>query len=838
MLTFVPLHNFTFLLHTIKRDSDTHLVISSRINPFAMKKILLLSLLVVALFACNKKTTEYGVAYQALNKNRVLLPNGWSLTPVGDNLPLGDLPLNMVVSKDRQRMVVTNNGQSTQQLTLVDVANSAILDEITIPKSWLGLAMSSDGKTVYASGGNDNMIRVYQIAADTLSQRDSIVLGTPWPTKISPAGIALDEARQQMYVVTKEDSSLYVLNLRDKSVKQKLALGHEAYTCLLSPDQTSLYISLWGGAAIAIYDIAAGTIRNKIKVDLHPNDMTITQNGRLLYVACADDNSVAVIDLQQNKVVQSIVASLYPNSPTGSTTNGVALSEDEKMLFVANADNNCLAVFNVEEVGEARSMGFIPTGWYPTNVKVVGNRIFVANGKGFVSKPNPRGPNPYSRRTAETEYIGGLFKGSLSIIDIPDQNTLATYTQLVYRNTPYSKDKEKQAHAEKGNPIPRKVGDRSPIKYVFYVIKENRTYDQVFGDLAEGNGDPSLCLFPDSITPNQHALAREFVLLDNFYVDAEVSADGHNWSMAAYANDYVEKTWPTSYGGRGGTYDYEGSRKIAYPRGGFIWDYCKRAGVSYRTYGEFSNLNETYLESLKGHTAPNFPGYDLSIKDTLRFNRWKADFDSLIAINALPRFNTVRFGNDHTAGARGGVPTPAAMVADNDLAVGMFVEHISRSPIWKETAIFVLEDDAQNGPDHVDAHRSIALVVSPYAKRKHIESTMYSTSGMLRTIELILGLPPMSQFDAGATPMHACFTYEVDLTPFKARPNQVDLNQLNPVNTRLSRLSYELNLDKEDQAPDDIFSEIIWKTVRGEHAVMPAPRHSAFVMLKAEEEED
>ncbi len=804
-------------------------------KPVAMIRSFFYLLLALTMIGCKSTNPAYNLNVQSLSRNRVTLPNGWSLTPAGDYLPLGDLPLNMVVSKDRRRMVVTNNGQGAQQLMLVDLANPSIMHEIDIPKSWLGLAMSSDGTTVYASAGNDNMIRMYQIEADTLRLQDSIILGTPWPTRISPAGIALDETRRQIYVVTKEDSSLYVLDLRDKSVKQKLPLGHEAYTCLLSPDQAFLYISLWGGAAVAVYDLAAGVIRHTIKVDLHPNDMAITQNGRLLYVACADDNSVAVIDLQQKKVVQSIVASLYPDSPTGSTTNGVALSEDEQMLFVANADNNCLAVFNVKEPGKARSMGFIPTGWYPTNVKIVGNRIFVSNGKGFTSRPNPKGPNPYQRRTAETEYIAGLLKGTLSIIDIPEKKMLADYTQLVYQNTPYSKQKEKQAHAEKGNPIPRKAGDRTPIKYVFYVIKENRTYDQVFGDIAEGNGDPSLCLFPDSITPNHHALAREFVLLDNFYVDAEVSADGHNWSMAAYANDYVEKTWPTSYGGRGGTYDYEGGREIAYPRGGFMWDYCKRAGVSYRTYGEFSNLNETYLETLRGHTAPHFPGYNLSIKDTLRFNRWKADFDSLVAINAVPQFNTVRFGNDHTAGARGGMPTPAAMVADNDLALGLFVEHVTQSPIWKEAAIFVLEDDAQNGPDHVDAHRSVALVISPYAKRKHKESTMYSTSGMLRTMELILGLPPMSQYDAGATPMHACFTYQADLTPYKARPNQVDLNELNPDNTGLSQLSHEINLDREDQAPDDIFSEIIWKAVRGEHAVMPAPRHSAFVMLKSKE---
>lgn len=811
-----------------------------QINLFAMKKSFLLLALLALLFACNNKTVN-NLAVQSFEKNRVLLPNGWALTPAPTSLPLGDLPLNMVVSKDKTRMVVTNNGQSTQTLTWIDLTKEKVLHEKVIPKSWLGLAMTSDAKTIYASGGNDNIIRTYQVVADTLAERDSLVLGKPWPTeKISPTGIALDQARQRLYVVTKEDSTLYVLNTQSKSVVQKLALGTEAYTCMLSSDAKTLYISLWGNAALAIYDTEKGTIRNTIKVGLHPNDMTLTKDGRYLYVACADDNAVSVIDLQQQKVVETMIASLYPDAPTGSTTNGVALSEDEKTLFIANADNNCLAVFDVEKPGNSHSEGFIPTGWYPTNVKVVGDKLLIANGKGFTSLANPKGPQPYERRTAETQYIGGLFKGALSIMTVPDESTLAAYSQLVYNNAAYSPKKSKQAHTEKGNPIPQKVGDPSPIKYVFYIIKENRTYDQVLGDMKEGNGDASICLFPDSITPNQHALAREFVLLDNFYVNAEVSADGHNWSMGGYANDFVEKTWPTSYGGRGGNYDYEGSRKIAHPQKGFIWDFCQRAGVSYRTYGEFAAFGDTYLESLKGHSAPNYPGYDLSIKDTVRFNRFVADFDSLLKINKVPHFNTIRFGNDHTAGARAGVPTPAAMVADNDLAVGMFVEFISKSPIWKETAIFILEDDAQNGPDHVDAHRSPAFVISPYTKRKHKESTVYGTTSMLRTMELILGLPPMSQYDAGATPMNACFTKTPDLTPYKARPNRVDLNELNK-DSKLSGMSYKLNLDREDAAPDDLFSEIIWKTVRGEHSEMPAPRRAAFVKVSAEsddEEED
>jgi hypothetical protein len=248
------------------------------------------------------------------------------------------------------------------------------------------------------------------------------------------------------------------------------------------------------------------------------------------------------------------------------------------------------------------------------------------------------------------------------------------------------------------------------------------------------------------------------VLLDNFYVDAEVSADGHNWSMAAYATDYVEKTWPTSYGARGGTYDYEGSREVAFPKDGFIWDYCQRAGIPYRSYGEFEAYAKRGGTALTGHMCPGYPDYDLSIKDFLREEIWERDIDSLIAAGAVPRFSTVRMGNDHTSGGRVGAPTPFAHVADNDLALGRFVEHLSKTKIWGESAVFVVEDDAQNGPDHVDAHRSPALVISPWVRRRQVDHTMYSTAGILRTMELILGLPPMSQYDAAATPLWRPFT--------------------------------------------------------------------------------
>lgn len=801
-----------------------------------MKKFilpLLLLLYSVSTFAQNQPTS-------------VMLPNGWSLTPAGRSLEVGDFPLNIAVSSNQQRIAVTNNGQSKQTIQLIDPATEKVLDNVEIPKSFYGLKFSQDGKFLYASGGNDNCIRKYSLQNDKLVLSDSLVLGKPWPEKISPVGIEIDNQRGLLYAVTKENSALYILDLATKKTVLKYDLGHEGYTCVLSPDAKTLYISLWGGKKVAFFDTQSRKIVASVPVSYNPNELILNKKGSLIYVANAGDNSVSVIDVAARKVIEVLDAALYPNAPIGSTTNGVALSKNEKTLYIANADNNCLAVFDVSHRGKSQSKGFIPVGWYPTSVRVVGKKVLVANGKGFSSFANPLGPQPVQRNVRSEshlgelpannrmQYIGSLMKGTLSIIDLPTAFELATYSTQVYQNTPYKKEKELQTEGEVGNPIPMKVGDPSPIKYVFYVLKENRTYDQVLGDMPAGNGDTSLCLFGEKYTPNQHKIAREYVLLDNFYVDAEVSADGHNWSMGALANDYLEKTWPTGYGRRGGVTEGMGRRNIANNKGGFIWDYCQRKGVSYRTYGVFADASKGNIPVLDAaHVCSKFTGYyNEKVRDTTRFAQWRHDFDSLLAIKALPSLNTIRLGADHTQGLGVGRPTPYACVADNDLAVGMLVEHISKSSIWAQSAIFILEDDAQNGPDHVDAHRSIAFVVSPYTKRNYLDHTMYSTSGMLRTIELILGLPPMSQYDAAATPMYRSFMAKADLRPYQAVPVAVDLNATNQLATRWSKISEGFNFAEVDLNDDRLFNEVLWKGLKGDAAEMPAPRRSAFVKLE------
>jgi YVTN family beta-propeller protein len=763
-------------------------------------------------------------------------------------VPLGDLPLNIAVSHCGKLAAITNNGQSDQSIQIVDVKHGTITDSIVVGKAWFGLVFSDDGKYLYASGGNDNFIMKYAVIKKHLSPVDTIVIGKPWPVKISIAGLALDDAKNRLYAVTKEDNSIYVIDIQSKKVVSKHPLGGEGYTCILSPDHKILYASCWGCDKIVVFDTDQQKITGSIPVGDNPNDLCITKDGKYLFVANANDNNVSVIDTRQMKIIETLNTALYPDALVGSTTNSVALSKDNKTLFIANADNNCLALFDVSVPGSSKSKGFIPTAWYPTSVRIAKNKILVSNGKGVSSKANPFGPNPNrpgseviyqsegKEQIIKVQYIGGLFRGTLSILNVPDVEQMGIYSGAVYNNTPYVREKELISEGAEGNPVPQKVGDPSPIKHVFYIIKENRTYDQVLGDIPEGNGDPNLVLFGEKITPNQHAIVREFVLLDNFYVNGEVSADGHNWSMGAYATDFLEKTWPTSYGGRGGTYSAEGEREIANNKNGFLWDYCKRKGISYRTYGEFMGDNGPNIPVLNDHYCKYFTPWNQAVRDTIRFHQWKRDFDSLLAINAVPAFNTIRFINDHTQGLSLGRPTPFAHVADNDLAIGMFVDYLSHSSLWKSSLVIMVEDDAQNGPDHVDAHRSLAFLAGGYVKQGFVDHTAYTTTSLLRTMELILGLSPMTQYDASATSLWRCFNNTPDHPSFKVRPCLVNLDDKNLAVSKWQKLSETFDFTAEDRVNDSEFNEVIWRAVKGLDSPCPPTVRAAFLVTGTEDE--
>jgi YVTN family beta-propeller protein len=809
-----------------------------------MKSFVRVALVFVVLFlSLQCSGSRQAVVPGKLIDGRVLLPNGWMLSPAGKQVEVGDTPLNFDISPDERYIIVTNNGFSEQGISIVDVATWTVVQTVPIAKSWLGIKFIDDGKRFLVSGGNDNQIKVYDFQNGRAVLADSIVFGPAWPKeKIWIAGFDLNQSTGKLFVAARQSDSLFVVDLPTKQIVKASALPAKPYTVLLSRNRKQVYVSLWGGSSVAIVDATTYELVTTIAVGDHPNDMVESPDGKRLFVANGNNNTVSVIDLQQGKVTETISSALTPNAPNGSTPNSVALDASGKRLYIANADNNYLAVIDVSDNNESRSLGFIPVGWYPTCVRVLSstNRVVIANGKGGMSKPNPRGPNP-ERASNVPQYIARLLKGSLSLIDEPTEKQFPVYTTRVYENSLFKKSPTNIPHREP-NPIPQAVGEASPIKHVFYIIKENRTYDQVFGDIKEGNGDSTICIFPESVTPNHHALVRQFVLLDNFYADAEVSADGHNWSMGAYATDYVEKSWPTNYSTRGGNYDFE-SGGIASPSLGYIWDFCKRAGVSYRSYGEFVENGKTdqdpvvpSVPALAGHAAPWYRGWDMNYSDIDRVTAWAKEFDEYETNGGLPQFQVLRLPNDHTEGTRRGKLTPKAFVAQNDLALGVIIERISKSRFWNESAIFVVEDDAQNGSDHVDAHRTVALVISPYTKRGFVDSEMYATSSMLRTMELILGLPPMSQFDAAATPMHQSFTLRPDFSPFEHRSVTTDLNQKNVAGAYGQQRSEEMNFATEDATPEIELNEIIWKSIRGERSVMPAPVRSAFV--KAVKERD
>ena len=775
---------------------------------------------------------------------RVRLPNGWFLSPAGTHVPVDELPLNIAVTPDERYIVVTNNGTAKQSLSVVETSSWTVVQTVPVAKSWLGIGFIEGGKRLLVSGGNDNRIDIFRFDGGRASLIDSMVIGKPWPTeKIWIAGLEADEKMGLVFAAGKQSDSLYVLDLHRKNVLKRIALAAKPYTCLNSSTEPLVYVSLWGGSAIALVDKATLRVTGTIPVGDHPTEMLESADGKRLFVANANANTVSVIDVSRKSVIETISTALTPQAPEGSTPNSLATSGDGMLLYVANADNNAVAVIDISHPGESRPLGFIPVGWYPTCVRVLSHsdQIIVANGRGMGSRPNPGGPNP-TVRGENAEYIGWLFHGTISCIDRPSPDLLAKYTAEVYANSPYSEQRKTHPGPGGENSIPQAAGGSSPIKHVFYVIKENRTYDQVFGDMKSGNGDEALCLFPESVTPNHHALAHEFVLLDNFYADATVSADGHNWSMGAYATDYVQKSWPTSYGDRGGDYEYEGGYPAVYPSAGYLWDNCRRNGVSYRTYGEFAINGKTpadtcsaTMESLRGHVAPHYRGWDLDYSDVDRVREWSRELDRYEKDGGLPQFQIIKLPNDHTEGTHRGSLTPRAYLAQNDLALGMIVNRLSHSPYWKESAVFVVEDDAQNGPDHVDAHRTVALVISPYTKRHFVDSDMYSTCSMVRTMELILGLPPLSQFDAAATPMYNSFTQTPDLTPYTVRPTQVDLNERNAPGSIGQARSGEMDFTREDGAPEQELNEIVWKAVRGSRSEMPPPVRSAFARGRPDE---
>jgi YVTN family beta-propeller protein len=778
-----------------------------------------------------------------LTPNANLLFNGWGLTPAGEHVPVSDLALRLAMAPDRKALVAVSGGFNDTGLTLLEPDGSRVRQFLPLRSSWNGLAFSKDGKTIYVGGAGSGRIHVFNYNAGTAAALTSVK-----PLKDESdcfiAGLAVHPVTGKLYVCNEANHELLVLQPDTLALETRLPVGQHPHSCIFAGDKRHLYVSNWGNRSVSVVDTRTNRRLRDINVGLRPNELALAPDGRL-FVACAGDNTVHVIQTQTVEKPDSgpsptqrppensreiIVTSLYPDSPEGSTPDAVAVSPDGKTLFVANADNNAVMVADLSDANVTSVKGFIPTGWYPTALLASpdGRTLLVANGKGLRSRPNspPQLENPrLPRKSSAFDYIGRTLEGSISRIALPDGPKLAAYTGQVRQNSPYTPEMFQHAPIQSESIIPEQVGAACPIKYVLYIIKENRTYDQVFGDLRDaqgkaiGNGNSNLTMYGEAITPNHHQLARDYVLLDNLYCNGEVSADGHSWCDAAIATDYNQRAWLSSYSKHG---QIPGNEEMENPAAGYLWDLCRHHGLSFKTYGEAVR-----------HVPTTSRGRWRGSRDMDKAKDWIADLQAAEKSGSLPRLTIMSLGEDHTRGTTPGSFTPDASVGSNDLGLGRIVEAASRSRFWNEMAIFVIEDDAQNGPDHVDAHRTVGLVLSPWCKRQVTDSTLYTTAGMVRTIELILGLPPMTQYDAGATPMFSCFQKTAESMAYSALTPKIDLQAKNTNKSPFAKESKRMDFDEYDRAPEDALNRILWAVAKGPDESYPAPIHRLLLVPTA-----
>ena len=728
-----------------------------------------------------------------------LLPNGWRITPAGEQIPLSTLPMSLALSPDEKHALVLNGGFLPPTISVIDLTTARETARVPVPDGWLGLTFNKAGDKVYVGGGARVSVFEFSLREGELKLRRGFPVVPADERRASDhiGDVVLSADERFLYAANLFRNSVVVLNTQTGFVVQEIRTGFRPYRLLLGLDGKTLLVSHWAESSIGVYSLSDGRLIQKVGVGPHPADMLIQRRkmdrgpdqvplvGRL-FVACANTNSVSVVGVTEGnrfELIERIPVAPTPRAPAGSTPTALALSSDGKLLYTVCSDNNTIVVADVSQE-RAELLGAVPTGWYPTDVAATSDgRLLYLSGKGRGSHPAPRGPDT-SRRGDEEQYVASLQTGSLGILPPLGAGHLLELTRLVVENTPYDDRLLSDAGIAAGNPIPNRPGVPAPIKHVIYVVKENRTYDQVLGDLERGHGKPELTVFDNAITPNHHKLASEFVLFDNFYTAGDVSADGQNWSVAAIANDYVQKLWPSYYGRRRRVYDFEGGEATAVPTAGYLWTNALAAGISVRNYGFWARRNGNQVRitdpGLAAHTNSAFVPFDLDYSDQKRVDEFLREFAELDAAEELPQLMMVRLPGDHTAGRAPGKPTARAMMVDHDYALGRLVEAVSKSEVWGQTAIFVVEDDAQDGADHIDSHRSLAFVASPYAKRGFVDHAHYSTASVLRTIELILGLRPMTQFDAAAPPMAGAFTAEPDVRHYEAVKPKISRDEKNP----------------------------------------------------------
>jgi DNA-binding beta-propeller fold protein YncE len=824
---------------------------NARTNPGVAR--CLIAVATAAFAACQQAPQTTAAATNALT-GPPRLPTGAHLDPVAAAWPVGSMPLAMTLAPGGGQVVVLLNGWREQGVQVIDRRSGQVTQSLMQPAAFLGIAFSPDGRSLYTSGGNQDVIYRYDWAAGRATLADSFALAVKQPNRSGrsyPAGIAVSRDGTHLYVAENLFDSLAVVDVASKRVVQRFATERYPYGVVTAPDGR-VFVSAWGGNTVSMFrPNADGTLQDdgRLRVARHPSALALSSDGSRLFVASGSTDRVAVVDTRAKRVLTELNDAPPAGPREGSTPNALALDASGTRLFVAEADNNAVGIFDLSAAtsgvatatGRDSLAGRVPVEWYPTAVVAAGDTLLVANGKGRGTAPNHDYPQPGLgvHTTRPRTYTLGQLSGSVIAAPVGRASgaELASLMQRVER-------------ANGWHDIARAAGF-PPFEHVVYIVKENRTYDQIFGDMAQGDGDTSLVFFPRPNSPNHHALAERFGLFDRFFVNAEVSPDGHNWSMAAYATDYLEKTVPSHYSDRGRSYDYEGTNRgrvpseqgaddAAEPASGYLWDLVQRKGMTLRNYGEFvipegANPNDAMPSGYRGNkpflaanTSREFPSFDLNIPDQHRADVWLAEFQAYVKRGTMPALEIIRLPNDHTAGARASVPTPQAYVADNDLALGRIVEAISRSPFWRNTLIVVLEDDAQNGPDHVDSHRSVLLVISAYSRAGTVHR-FTNTTDVLATMEGVLGLDALSQFDHYGRPLREIWAKEPDLKPYTALVPSVSLDAKNPAAGRGARESERLDLEFEDVADEMTFNRILWRTIKGEGVPYPgASRMSAL----------
>ncbi len=826
----------------------------------------------------------------------VLVPTNQLLSPAGFQVDFPGRPTDLALSPDGNLLAVKN----IDGIVLIRMKDRTILQTLSLEKGGLGFAgilFSSDGRKIYTTD-SEGRIRVASLSRTNVAEwEDPIILpgpaavdpATPGLTPMDPArnpsspgGMAEDFSHGKLWVTLSRNNAISRIDLQSGSLKI-IPVGVAPYSVAFGPNG-KIYVSNWAGrragpedptapssgsdvridpltgvassGTISVVDATREVAISEIDVGLHPSGITLNSGLSRLFVANANSDTISVIDTANDTVVETIRVLPEVSRPFGSSPNAIQISKDDGTLYVANGTDNAICVVALGSAAgahgtvaaESRVIGYIPTGWYPGAVLQDPERdlLIVANTKGTGSR---------NQATGHLGFNSHDHSGSISFIPIPSGAELKKYSTQVERNNGMRlvlQRADSRPGKTPARPIPARSGEPSVFKHVLYIIKENRTYDQILGDMAQGDGDPRLVQFGLEVTPNHHALAEEFVLLDNFYCSGVLSADGHQWCTQAFVTDYLEK----SFGGFHRSYPYDGTDPMAYAGSGFLWDRVLKKGLSFRDYGEFvlprikpvnatwadiyadflagtRNVEvraDTQVETLRPYLAPTFIGFPGKVQDVYRAAEFVRELKEFESKGNLPDFMIMLLPNDHTNGTRYGYPTPRAMVADNDLALGRIVEAVSKSRFWPQTVIFVTEDDPQAGLDHVDGHRTVGLVVSPYTRRGEVVHSNYNQISMVRSIELILGLPYMNQLDLLADAMTDCFRDKADLRPYTARPANIRLDEMNPPPQALNgpqkywaEKSEELDFDDVDRADEDVLNRILWFSAKGD---IPYPARS------------